>query len=274
MNRFAHQSIEGVGIGLRSQHYQTILTTLPQVAWFEVLSENYLSNRALVLSHLLKIREHYPVTLHGVGLSIGSVDPLNKDYLKALKSLAATLEPAWISDHLSWVSLKGHYHPDLFPLPHTQQAITHVVQRVKQVQDFLGRQILLENVARYLNYQCSEISESEFLKEVATQSDCYLLLDINNVYVNAYNHQFCALDYLKMLPSSRVKQFHLGGYQVEANYLLDSHSQKVTPQVWELFTHALKLFGKIPTSIEWDNNIPPLATLLEEMHKAQAMMSN
>jgi len=261
-------AIEGAGIGLRAPHYQDILTHLPKVNWFEAITENYMGDKAIPLSYLLAIREHYPLTLHGVSLSIGSSDPLNRDYLKQLKQLINHVEPAWVSDHLCWTSVDGHYFPDLFPLPHHEKVIKHVVERVRVVQDFLGQRILLENVSRYLEFSDSEITEWEFLSEVAHQSDCDILLDINNLYINANNHDFCTQRYVEALPKERVKQFHLAGHQKMTTHLLDTHSQAVSKAVWECFAKALQILGPKPSLIEWDTDIPSFATLLAQMHIA------
>lgn len=265
---FKHSAIEGAGIGLRAPHYQTILSELPKVAWFEAITENYMNDKALPLSYLLAIREHYPLTLHGVSLSIGSTDPLNESYLKQLKKLINQVEPAMVSDHLCWTGVDGRYLPELFPLPHHETVINHVVTRIMRVQDFLGQRILLENVSRYLEFADSMMTEWEFLSEVAHRADCDILLDINNLYINASNHRFCIQSYLKGLPSVRVKQFHLAGHQIKATHLLDTHDQVVCPAVWDCFAKALQILGPKPALIEWDTNIPPFTTLLSQAHIA------
>lgn len=262
------EAIQGAGIGLRAPHYEYILEHLPEVPWFEALSENYLGNKALALSYLLAIREHYPLTLHGVSLSIGSTDPINWQYLKQLKQLIQDVEPVMVSDHLCWTSVDGRYFPDLFPLPHHKEVISHVVGRIMQVQEFLGQRILLENVSRYLEFNESGMTEWEFLSEIATLSDCDILLDINNLYINAHNHQFCLQSYLSGLPKDRVKQFHLAGHKKEQTHLLDTHDQLISEAVWDAFSQAVKILGPKPALIEWDTNIPPFTTLLSESRKA------
>ncbi|MGE3319068.1 MAG: DUF692 domain-containing protein [Candidatus Berkiella sp.] len=262
--RFKQETIQGAGIGLRAPHYQYILEQLPEVPWFEAISENYLGDKAIALSYLLAIREHYPLTLHGVSLSIGSADPLNLEYLKQLKQLIQHVEPAMVSDHLCWTSVDGRYFPDLFPLPHHERVIAHVVDRIMKVQDFLGQRILLENVSRYLEFSESRMTEWEFLSEVAKRADCDILLDINNLYINAFNHQFCLENYLRSLPSARVKQFHVAGHQKETRHLLDTHDRVVSKAVWDAFALAIEIVGPKPVLIEWDTHIPPFTTLLSE----------
>lgn len=265
-------SIQGAGLGLRSQHFHTILTETPAIPWFEVLSENYFGRGGSPLHHLDKIRENYPVVMHGVSLSIGSVDPLNQDYLKTLKHLADSIQPAWISDHLCWSSYGGHYFPDLYPLPYTEETLNHVVTRVKDVQDYLGQRILLENVSSYLTYQHSHLSEWEFLSEIAIRADCFILLDINNIYVSSFNHHWDPDAYLQGIPVDRVKQMHLAGYQDRGSYLLDNHGSKVHDPVWDLYQKAIHRFGSIPTLIEWDSQIPDFWTLKQEADLATQIL--
>lgn len=268
------QSIRNVGIGLRSCHYQYILENLPAVPWFEILSDNYLSQSGESFYYLSKICEHYPVAMHGVGLSLGSTDPLNKGYLKKLKQLAERIKPAYISDHLCWISVEGQYLHELMPLPYTEEAITHVVERIRQVQDYLGQQILIENVSNYLRYTSSVLSEAEFLSEIANRADCHILLDINNIYVSATNHQFDAMQYLNNIDKVRVKQYHLAGYQDQGTHLLDTHGASIDSAVWELYKIALQKTGKIPTLLEWDNNIPEFPVLMAEAKRAQIIMDD
>lgn len=263
-------TIKGAGIGLRTPHYAYILEHLPNVAWFEATTENYLGDKAIPLSYLLAIRQHYPLTLHGVSLSIGSTDPLNVEYLKQLKQLIQQVEPAMVSDHLCWTSVKGRYFPDLYPLPHTCVVIKHVVERIQKVQDYLGRRILLENVSRYLEFADSHISEWEFLREVVLQADCDILLDVNNLYINSVNHQFNLKTYLTELPKDRVRQFHLAGHKVAPTHLLDTHDQPICQAVWDAFGLAIDILGPQPALIEWDTHIPAFTTLLSESQLAGA----
>ncbi len=262
---FTSTSLKGYGLGLRRQHYEAILEQKPQLDWFEILTENYLVDGGKPLHYLERVRALYPVAMHGVALSIGSADALDFDYLQRVKTLADRIEPAWISDHLCWTGVDGLNMHDLLPLPYTEAALDHVVERIRRVQDFLGRQILLENVSSYITYTASDMSEWEFVREVSERADCLLLLDINNVYVSAVNHDFDPLDYLKNIPGSRVRQFHLAGHLDRGDYLIDTHDHPVSKNVWDLYGRAVELFGQIPTMIERDDNIPPLDELLEEL---------
>ncbi len=265
-------SIKGAGIALRSLHYQYIFTQKPKVNWFEVLSDNYFCAGGLPLFHLEKIRQDYPVTLHGVGMSLGSTDPLDLDYLTRLKNLAAKVEPDLISDHLSWISVNGHYLNDLIPLVYTEEVMNFVASRILQVQEFLGRQILIENPSPYLTFTDSTMSEWEFIEGLLKKADCYLLLDINNLYVNAINNGIDPINYLDGIPKTRVKQIHLAGYEEKENYLLDTHGYPVHPPVWELYQEALIRFGAVPTLIEWDTDIPSFEVLMTEANKAEKLL--
>ena len=249
--------LAGFGLGLRPKHYGAILRTRPRVDWFEALSENYMVPGGRPLQFLERIRERYPVVLHGVSLSIGSTDPLDRDYLRELKALAARIEPAWISDHLCWTGVGGRNLHDLMPLPCTEEALQHVAQRVRAVQDFLGRRILLENVSSYVAYRAAAMSEWEFLAALAREADCDILLDVNNVYVSAFNHGFDAFDFLEGLPAARVWQIHLAGHEHCGDLIIDTHDAKVIGPVWDLYREALRRFGPVPTMIERDARIPP-----------------
>lgn len=259
-----------IGLGLRACHYETILKNKPPIAFFEALSDNYFAEETL--NPLLKICEHYPITLHGVGLSLGSTDPLNKDYLKKLKKLADLTQPLLISDHLAWSSFENRYFHELLPLPYTEEAIQHVAERIRIVQDFLGQSIMIENVSSYMTFSHSQLTEWEFLENIAAQADCFILLDINNIYVSAHNNGFLAEDYLTALSPKRIKQFHLGGFEDQGTHLLDTHGAAVCEAVLALFKKALVSFGKKPTVIERDNNIPAFETLLKEALAVQQLM--
>jgi len=259
----------GFGLGLRTAHYETILAEKPPVDWFEVITENYLVPGGKPLYYLDSIRANYPLVMHGVSLSIGGTDPLNLDYLRQVKTLAERIEPAWISDHLCWTGVNGVNLHDLLPLPYTQEAVQHVADRVKTVQDFLRCRILLENVSSYITYAHSEMTEWEFLSAVAERADCLILLDINNIYVSAHNHQFNPLDYLNNVPAKRVQQFHLAGHLNLGNIIIDSHGDTVIDPVWSLYEAALRRFGPVSTMIERDDNIPPFAELLAELEMAR-----
>src|SRR5579862_5210209 len=217
----------GFGLGLRVDHYEAILNGAPRIDWFEVLSENYLVPGGKPLHYLMRMRERYPLVMHGVSLSIGSSAPLDRDYLTQLRSLATRLEPAWISDHLCWTGVQGKNTHDLLPLPYTEEAIQHIVNRIRTVQDFLGQQILIENVSSYLTYQQSVLTEWEFLREISERADCFILLDVNNIYVSAINHEFNPLDYIYAMPKQRVQQIHLAGHSDMGNYIIDTHDHDV-----------------------------------------------
>lgn len=255
----------GFGLGLRREHYETILSTQPDLDWFEILTENYLVDGGKPLHYLDRIRELYPLAMHGVSLSIGGSDALDFDYLQRVKNLAQRIDPLWISDHLCWTGVDGVNMHDLLPLPYTEAALQHVIERVQRVQDFLGRQLLLENVSSYIAYTASSMSEWEFLRAVAERADCLLLLDINNVYVSSVNHEFDALTYLRHLPVGRVCQFHLAGHTDRGDYLIDTHDQPIIQPVWDLYAEAVALFGPVATMIERDDNIPDLEVLLDEL---------
>ena len=259
----------GFGLGLRPDYYEEILTQKPALDWFEILTENYLVPGGKPLFYLDKIREHYPIVMHGVSLSIGSTDPLDAEYLKQLKDLASRVEPAWISDHLCWTGVQGHNVHDLLPIPYTPQAISHIVSRIQQIQDFLGRPILIENVSSYLTYKQSEMSEWDFILEIVKQADCYILLDVNNIYVSSVNHQFNPLDYIKAMPVERVAQIHLAGHSNHGDYIIDTHDAPVIQPVWDLYAATIQRLGKISTMVERDDNMPPLAELLAEINHAK-----
>ncbi len=261
----------GFGLGLRPDHYETVLNERPSVDWFEVLTENYLVPGGKPLHYLTRVREHYPVVMHGVSLSIGSSAPLDFDYLGQVRALAQRIEPEWISDHLCWTGIAGANLHDLLPLPCTEEALRHVIARVERVQDFLGRRLVLENVSSYVSFRDSTLSEWEFLSAVAEGADCLILLDINNVYVSSVNHHFDAHAYLAGVPGERVQQFHLAGHQTQGEYLVDTHDHPVPDPVWDLYRAAVRRFGAVATMIERDANIPPLAELLDELASARAL---
>ena len=260
----------GHGVGLRPKHYGLFLESRPQVDWVEAISENFMRVGGRPLAVLERVRRDFPVALHGVSLSIGSSDPLNREYLSQLSELAKRIEPAVISDHLCWGSHGGRYVHDLLPLPFTDEALEHVVRRVQSVQETLGRQILLENVSSYLTYQESTFTEWDFLAEVARRADCGILLDLNNIYVSAKNHGFDPIDYLTAMPVDRVGQYHLAGHSDHGDYLLDTHDHPVSGEVWMLYRQAVERFGLVSTLIEWDENVPELDVLIAESRRAKA----
>jgi len=263
--------LSGFGLGLRPCHYDAILAGPQPIDWLEVITENYLVPGGKPLHYLERIRERFPVVMHGVSLSVGGTDPLDSGYLNDVRALASRIEPHWISDHLCWTGVEGQNLHDLLPLPYTEEALAWVVARVGQVQDALGRKILLENVSSYLTFHASELSEWEFLREVAQRADCDILLDINNVYVSSVNHGFDAVEYLRALPRPRVRQFHLAGHSDRGGHLIDTHDHPVIQPVWDLYAQALLLFGDVPTMIERDDNIPELPELLAELDMARAI---
>jgi uncharacterized protein (UPF0276 family) len=261
----------GFGLGLRVDHYDAILADTPPVDWFEVLTENYLVPGGKPLHYLARIRERYPVAMHGVSLSIGSSAPLDLEYLRQVKALAERIEPEWISDHLCWTGVAGHNTHDLLPLPYTEEALANVVARVATVQELLGRRILLENVSSYVAFRDSQLTEWQFLAEVAQRADCLILLDVNNIYVSAVNHEFDALAYLEAIPAGRVQQIHLAGHENHGDYLVDTHDHPVPDPVWQLYQEAVRRFGAVSTMIERDDHIPPLAELCAELEQARAL---
>ena len=273
-NVTAPEHFLGFGLGLRTDHFQDVIDNKPDIDWFEVVSENFMVDGGKPKHYLHTIREHYPMVMHGVSLSIGSTDPLNTDYLRKLKVLANELQPEWISDHLCWTGTQGKNSHDLLPLPYNEEALKHICERVEQVQDFLGRPILLENLSSYVTYKDSEITEWQFFNEVARRSGCEILLDINNIYVSARNHDFNPEDYLNGISKEKVKQFHLAGHNDYGDYVIDTHDHPVADPVWQLYETALQRFGWISTMIERDDNIPPLVELLAEIDKAREIAVN
>ena len=263
----------GCGVGLRAEHYELITRDWPPMDWCEAISENYMDSGGRPLRILEAVRRRYPVALHGVSLSIGSTDPLDPQYLQRLRHLCDRIEPAIVSDHLCWTGVDGEQLHDLLPLPFTEEAIAHIVDRVQRVQEHLGRRILLENVSTYVTYPHSTMPEWEFLTAIAQRSGCGILLDLNNIYVNAYNHRFDARQFLEHIPGSLVGQFHLAGHTDMGDYLFDTHSRPVIDAVWALYREALQRWGRVTTLIEWDDDIPPFPRLAEEAATARAIMA-
>ncbi|MEM8576004.1 MAG: DUF692 domain-containing protein [Pseudomonadota bacterium] len=259
----------GFGLGLRPEHYDEILSGNPNVDWFEVISENYMIPGGKPLRVLDEIRERYPIVMHGVSLSIASTAPLDLDYLTELKRLADRVNPKWISDHLCWTGVHGVNLHDLLPIPYTKEALDHVVDRVARVQDFLGRRLTLENVSSYVTFAESEMSEWEFVSELATRADCWLLFDVNNVYVSAHNHGFSTRDFLHGVPRDRIVQFHLAGHSHEGDHIVDTHDHPVCDEVWDFYRETVSHFGPVSTMIERDDNIPPLAEVIAELDTAR-----
>lgn len=269
VNRFGLPQL-GFGVGLRSVHYEHILSERPRLGWFEVLSDNYLHTRGRPLAFLDQIAALYPVALHGVGLSIGSVDPLDFAYLGELKALRQRVGAHWVSDHICWTGVQGRYGHDLYPVPFTEEALRHIARRVCQVQDFLEAPLVLENPSTYLEFAGSTLAEPEFIAALLEESDAGLLLDVNNVYVNAYNHGFDPVAYLRQLPLERVVQLHVAGHTPSDGYLADTHSAEVAGGVWQLLEQAVRLGAHAPLLVEWDADIPSFPVLQAELEKAEA----
>ena len=262
----------GLGLGLRNIHFEHILSEWPEIDWFEAISENFMDSGGRPRDVIRQVAERYPVVLHGVSLSIGSTDPLNVDYLRKLKALAAEVKPAWISDHLCWTGMLGVNAHDLLPLPLTEETLKHVVGRVRQVQDVLERPLVLENPSTYLTFTQSTMSEPDFLRQLSTETDCRLLLDVNNVYVTCYNAVADPVAYLNSFPCDRVVQIHLAGHTNCGTHIIDTHDQPVLRDVWELFRLAWTRTGGAATLLEWDGNIPAFAACQAELLKAKQYM--
>jgi len=263
----------GFGLGLRPVHYDDIVDTgnadAARVDWFEIISENYMVPSGKPLHYLDRVRERWPLVMHGVSMSIGSDDPLNEDYLRDLKALADRVEPTWISDHLCWTGFQSLDMHDLLPMPYTEEALDHVVERIRRVQDVLGRRILMENPSTYVTFDASTLPEWTFMAEMAARADCLILLDVNNIYVSAFNHEFDALTYLDAIPGERVQQIHLAGHQNNGNHIIDTHDHPVIDPVWQLYAEAVRRLGPVPTMIERDDDIPPFADLVAELDTAR-----
>ena len=260
------------GIGLRAPHVAHVLAAHPSVPWFEVLSENYFADGGPALAALDRIRTDYPISLHGVGLSLGTTDALDTAHLAKLSRLVDRIQPARVSEHLCWSSVNGRHFNDLLPLPYTREALDHVCARVSAVQECLGREILVENVSSYVTFPESTMMESEFVVEVAVRSGCSLLVDVNNIYVNARNHGIDAEAYLAAIPPALVAEIHLAGFDASGPCLIDTHGAPVAPEVWALYERALRRFGRVPTLIEWDSHIPEFAVLQSEAAIAQSYL--
>lgn len=262
----------GLGLGLRNVHFEHILAEWPEVDWFEAISENFMDSGGRPRYVIRQVAERYPIVLHGVSLSIGSTDPLNFDYLARLKALTAEVKPAWVSDHLCWTGVLGVNAHDLLPLPLTEETLQHVAERVRQVQDYLERPLILENPSTYVTFRQSAIPEPEFLRELAERTSCRLLLDVNNVYVTCFNANADPVAYLNAFPCDRVVQMHLAGHQHCGTHIIDTHDRSVSPDVWQLFRLAWQRTGGAATLLEWDSKIPPFAECHAELVKAKRFM--
>jgi hypothetical protein len=258
-------NIDGFGLGLRHEHFLDVIETKPKLDWLEVITENFMMPGGNAVNSLKKIRALYPILFHGVSLSIGSSDPLNYSYLNKLKETIKLFEPTWISDHLCWTGIHSKNTHDLLPMPYTEESLKHIVSRLIEVQDFLGHAILIENPSSYVSFEESSMSESVFLKRMAQESGCYLLLDVNNVYVSSINHGFSAFDYIAGLPQDKIKQIHLAGHTNKGDVLIDTHDSPLIEPVLSLYKKTIELKGFVPTMIERDDNIPSLAELMKEL---------
>lgn len=263
----------GFGLGLRTPHYGALLEGNPAVDWLEIVSENYMVPGGRPLDWLARLRVRYPMVMHGVSLSIGSSDPLDEDYLRRLAALADSVEPAWISDHLCWTGVAGINMHDLLPLPYSEEALDHVVERVSRVQERLKRRLVLENVSSYVEYHASTLPEWAFLAEIAERADCLILLDVNNIHVSAFNNGFDPQAYLAGIPPQRVQQMHLAGHEDNGTHIIDTHDHPIVDGVWSLYRAAVGRFGAGSVMIERDDKIPPLAELLTELETARRIAS-
>lgn len=266
------QSIIGAGIGLRGQHIHQVLDEKPDVPWFEILADNHLAQGGLIPQQLTAVRDCYAMTFHCVGMSIAGTDPLDMDYLACTKQLADQFQPAWISDHLCFTHFGEHQFHDLIPFPYTEESLKHVSERVLMIQEYLNRAIVIENVSSYCQFKASVMTEADFLTELTKRTDCELLLDINNVYVNEINHGIDSKDFIDRIPLSSVREVHLAGFEDKGDYLIDAHNNKVAEPVWNIYQALINRSGAIPTLIEWDNDIPAFDVLLNEASRAQSIL--
>lgn len=268
---FARPRYLGFGLGLRPQHYREILEGTPDIDWFEVISENYMVPGGQPLRMLEQIRARYPIVMHGVSLSIASTAPLDRTYLSDLRNLADRFEPEFVSDHLCWTGVHGVNLHDLLPVPYTFEALEHVCARVAVVQDAIKRPLALENVSSYLQFAHSDMSEWDFIAELTRRTGCWLVLDVNNIFVSAYNHGWDARGFIDAVPRDRVVQFHLAGHEHLTSHIIDTHDALVPDEVWELYVYAVERFGTVSTIIERDDNIPPLAEMISELSVARRL---
>ncbi|MBN95986.1 MAG: hypothetical protein CL928_18245 [Deltaproteobacteria bacterium] len=259
----------GLGVGLRTQHFSYVLEHQPDVDWFEIISENFMDTGGRAEAVLEEVAARYPIVMHGVSLSIGSTDPLDTRYLERLRALADRCGAVWIGDHLCWTGVGGHNGHDLYPMPYTEESLAHVVGRIRRVQDFLGRPLVIENPSTYLTFAEDTISEAEFIARMANDSDCALLLDVNNVYVTCRNHDLNPTEYLDQLPYDRVVQVHLAGHTDKGTHCIDTHDDHVRDEVWSLYAEVQQCTGGTATLLEWDDNIPEFPVLMAEVRKAE-----
>ncbi len=267
-NRFNIPTL-GFGLGLRATHYPYIFENWPDIGWFEIISENFMDSYGRARKNLEHIKGHYPFVMHGVSLSIGTIDPINSEYLKKLKDFISWLNPVWVSDHLCWTGVAHKNTHDLLPVPYTEEALKHIVARIREVQDFLERPLILENPSTYLEYMDSTMPEWEFIARMVEDADSGLLLDVNNVYVSSYNHRFNPQDYIDAMPMDRVVQIHLAGHTNKGTHIVDTHDDHVIDEVWQLYRYVINKAGFINTMVEWDDNIPEFSVINEELNKAK-----
>lgn len=267
--RPAHGTLAGFGLGLRTPHYQDFVAAPQRVDWLEIISENYLVDGGKPLHYLDRIRRDYPMVMHGVSLSIGSADPVDFAYLGQIKRLAERIEPAWISDHICWTGTASLNMHDLLPMPYTRQALDHMAARIGEVQDFLGRPLVLENASTYVSFRSDEFTEWDFIAELVQRSGCELLLDVNNVYVSSVNHGFAPRRFIDAIPAAAVRQIHLAGHEDNGDHIIDTHDHPIVDPVWDLYAYTLRRIGWVPTMIERDDHIPPLAELVAELDRAR-----
>ncbi|KAA3620537.1 MAG: DUF692 domain-containing protein [Proteobacteria bacterium] len=270
-NVIENKSFLGFGLGLRTDHYDDVLNRQPAVDWFEVITENYLVPGGRPLDYLHRIRERYPMVMHGVSMSVGSTDPIDLDYVANVKRLADDLDVPWFSDHLCWTGVNRRNLHDLMPLPYNDDTARHVASRVAEIQERVGRRMLIENLSSYVTYKDSVMEEWDFLDAVASEAGCGILLDINNIYVSAFNHEFDPSDYLDAMDPERIYQFHLAGHLDAGDYIVDTHDHPIIDPVWSLYEEALKRFGPVSTMIERDANIPPLDDVMAELEHARKL---
>jgi uncharacterized protein len=257
----------GYGLGLRPVYFDEIMSTRPPVDWFEIISENYMVDGGRPLAMLDRVRADYPIVMHGVSMSLASTDPLDFDYLAQLKALIERVQPAWVSDHVAWTGVHGLTLHDLLPIPYTREALDHIVDRIRRVQDYLGRPLVVENASTYVSFVASEMSEPEFITQMAERADCLLLLDINNVFVSSFNHGYDPVAVIDGVPVERVVQFHMAGHTDKGTHRVDTHDQPVCSEVWALYEHARRRFGDVSAMIERDDNFPPFSELLDELQQ-------
>lgn len=263
----------GFGVGLRTTHFAHVTGGRPGVDWFEIISENFMATGGRPMRVLDDVASRFPVVMHGVSLGIGGTDPLDRGYLRRLKALAARVRAVWVSDHVCWTGVGGRTSHDLLPIPYTEESLRHVVRRVRAVQDFLERPLVLENPSSYAEFRASSMGEAEFVARLAEEADCGLLLDVNNVYVSSRNHGFDPVAWLDAIPHDRVVQYHLAGHTQMPGYLLDTHVGPVPDPVWDLFAEAWKRTGPRATMVEWDERIPPFEVVLAEVDRARALVA-